>query len=366
MALAHDTSMAGSATGSAVEQFTRDGYVIFEDVLPSDLVADLRREYLEALRQKQRRLGIERVDFRHEQKDRYGRPNFIPLGGNHDVNRWNMHLPSRLPFLDSRVIANPKTMEVIDAIMGEGCVLTMLASDAAAPGSQPQEIHQDSHVTRLVVNIPLIDVTEDNGPIEMWPKTHRRDPFGRADAFDYEAPPLRPERIEELVGKIPMKRGVMRAGSMLLRDQRLLHRGSENRSDQIRPMLSLLYFADADELPFRRVADVAAGAALRAREVLRKIPMSKRQASALSRANAAGRIVEFSARSDRDFRRVIPSDVWSQLSPRAQRLLRYAHVEGRGADEPTRSLRATYRMLRTAYTGMSAAVGGKHGPSDRP
>jgi ectoine hydroxylase-related dioxygenase (phytanoyl-CoA dioxygenase family) len=366
MALAHDVHAGGpSRAASSVDQFIRDGYAIFEGALDDALVAELRTEYLDALRAKQHRLGINRVEYERERVDRYGRPIFIPLGGNHDVNRWNMHLPSRMPFLHPDVITHPRAMEIMDAVMGDDCVLTMLASDAAAPGSQLQEIHQDSHVTRLVVNIPLIDFTDDNGPIEMWPGTHRRDPFAPADRFEFDTPPLPNDRIKELVEKIPVKRGVMRAGSILVRDQRLLHRGSENTSTVIRPMLSLLYFADAPELPYCGVADLAANAALRARQLLRKVPGSPRQASALSRANAAGRIVEFAARSDRDYRRVISTETWNQLPPRAQRLLRYAHVEGRPPVPVKRSARATYAMVRTAFKGMSAAIGGQRAPSDR-
>lgn len=368
---ARDSGVVGAVDGdrSAVDDFERDGYVIFEDALPADLVHDLRTEYLSLLHAKQRRLGIERVDLDRGSEDRYGRPNFIPLGGNHDVNRWNMHLPSRLPFLDPRVFANPLAMNVIDAIMGDECVLTMMASDAASPGSQLQEIHQDSYVTRLVVNIPLVDCDLRNGAIELWPGTHRQsapDPKGR---FDYDGPPLSQERIRELVAAVPSKRGVMKAGSILLRDQRLLHRGTRNETEEVRPMLSFLYFADAVEVPYRLGTNVAARAALRLREVARRLPTGKRQATALSRGNAAGRIVEFMARSDRDYRRPIPHDVWRNLPERARRLLRHASVAGAGGDAAKvagrASLRATYTMLRAAANGMSAAVGGCKGPAPR-
>lgn len=361
----HDSAVAGRADGerSAIETFERDGYVIFENALPLDLVEQLRSEYLALLSAKQRRLGIERVDLDRGNEDRYGRPNFIPLGGNHDVNRWNMHLPSRRPFLDPRVFANPRAMEVIDAIMGDDCVLTMMASDAAAPGSQMQEIHQDSYVTRLVVNVPLVDCEEKNGAIELWPGTHRAsapDPNGR---FDYDGPPLSQDRIRELVKAIPSKRGVMKAGSMLLRDQRLLHRGTKNETEETRPMLSFLYFADASEVPYRVGTNFAASAALRLREVARRLPAGTRQATALSRGNAAGRIVEFMARSDRDYRRPIPRDIWKELPDRAQRLLRHASVTGDAPAASRReSLRATVTMLRAAASGMSAAVGGRKGP----
>lgn len=350
----------------AVETFKRDGYVIFEDVLPEDLLRELRTEYEELLRKKQERLGLKRVYFDRGDQDRYGRPDFIPLGGNHDVNRWNMHLPSRMPFLDPRVFANPRVTNVLDAIMGSDCVLTMMASDVAAPGSQLQEIHQDSFVTRLVANIPLVDCEVANGAIELWPGTHRQSAPNPQGAFDYSRTPLSPERIRDLVSAIPSKRGVMKAGSILLRDQRLLHRGTRNDSAQIRPVLSLLYFAPAEKLPYRACSDLAAWAALRVREITRRLPTGKGQAAVLSRGNAAGRIIEFMARTDRDYRRPIPRDIWDRLPDRAKRLLRHATIDGGGVGSEQRgSLRASYSMLRIAAKGMSAAVGGSTGPGGR-
>ena len=353
--------------GSALATFERDGYVTFEDAIPLDLVERLRTDYLALLAGKQRRLGITRVDIERGSEDRYGRPNFIPLGGNHDVNRWNMHQPSRLPFLDSRVFANERAMNVIDAIMGDDCVLAMMASDAAAPGSQAQEIHQDSHTTRLVVNVPLVDCDERNGAIELWPGTHRQSPPDPDRGFDYGVKPLSPERIRELVLAIPSRRGVMKAGTILLRDQRLLHRGTRNDTNDVRPMLSFLYFADASDVPYRSGTDLAARTALRLRKMARRLPAGRLQAAALSRGNSAGRIIEFVARSDRDYRRPIPSDIWEQLPDRAKRLLRYARIDGRPSGQAGRqSLRATREMLRVVVRGISATVGGRLGaPANR-
>lgn len=343
----------------ALREFQDRGYVIFDAALPPALLRSLREDYAAALAAKQQLLGIARSNVDRGKGDRYGRPNFLPLGGNHDVNRWNMHLPSRMPFLDPAVIANPLAMPIIDAVMGPDCVLAMLASDAASPGSQLQEIHQDSLSTRLVVNIPLVDASVENGAIELWPGTHRRDPLAPTGPFEYDVPPIDPTRIKEIVAKVPSTRGVMRAGSLLVRDQRLLHRGTENGTQEVRPMLSLLYFADADELPHRRITDVAAYLALGARRLARSMPKGVRQAKAVSRANAAGRIVEFSARTDRDYRRVIPRDIWTTLPETARRLLRHARVEGAPVQAERESWRATRRMLKAALSGFSAHVGGK-------
>ena len=84
----------------------------------------------------------------------------------------------------------------------------------------------------------------------------------------------------------------------------------------------------------------------------------------LNRANAAGRIIEYMARSDRDYRRPIPRDVWDALTPTAKRLLRFARV---ASDERTehvreRTMRGSVKLLAATIRGLSAAIGG---PDDR-
>ena len=79
-----------------------------------------------------------------------------------------------------------------------------------------------------MVNIPLVDVTEENGPLERWPGgTHH-----------YVAPG---SEIPSLAALMHVERVLMPAGSILIRDSRMWHRGTPNRSNGLRPNFAMIY-----------------------------------------------------------------------------------------------------------------------------
>jgi ectoine hydroxylase-related dioxygenase (phytanoyl-CoA dioxygenase family) len=79
----------------------------------------------------------------------------------------------------------------------------------------------------VVVNIPLVDFTPENGPLEIWPGGTHLMP-GKVDMAEL-APAMRSEPV------------LMPAGSLLIRDMRMWHRGTPNRSDHLRPNMALIY-----------------------------------------------------------------------------------------------------------------------------
>src|SRR5262245_47809092 len=104
----------------ALAVFREYGFVVVEGALSADRVAEVRAHYLRDLAAK-----IERSSIRPVTRDdprRHGgigalSSDFVPEGGNHDFNRWNMQLPSRRPYLDGQVVANPFVQPVVDGIL---------------------------------------------------------------------------------------------------------------------------------------------------------------------------------------------------------------------------------------------------------
>ncbi len=149
-----------------------------------------------------------------------------------------MHLPFVEPFLHPQVIENPIALSVIDSQFGESCICHYLGNNTPFPGSEYQPVHSDIHplfpeldaaspIYSIVVDIPLVDFREDNGAMEIWPGgTH-----------------LMPSGIDiETVSKVMhSERVLMPAGSLLIRDARMWHRGTLNRSDAPRPNIALMY-----------------------------------------------------------------------------------------------------------------------------
>lgn len=335
---------------SLVEKFVRQGYITIENALPPDLLEEVHTEYYKALADKVRRFGVETVQV--ERKDGKERVlnEFVPVGGNHDTNRWNMHLPSRRPFLDERIFAHPQVLEVVDELMGSEAVCYLIASDTAYPGSTPQSVHQDFARFSIAANIPLVDFTPDNGPIGLWPGTHLPE-MGHPDSFTKDPYFITKEKMERILETVEEMPAIIPAGTILLRDHRMVHRGTSNRTDTPRAMLSVYYVPAHEEVPHRWLADLGARNALTIRKIARGGGSQVQRPKLLNLGNLLGRVVEESSLSDRDHRRVIPEDIWNDLSPRAKHLLRYARHEG-GERVGTASAKGSLNLIR-AWTGSS-------------
>jgi ectoine hydroxylase-related dioxygenase (phytanoyl-CoA dioxygenase family) len=162
---------------------------------------------------------------------------------NRGKNRTQMFLPFTDPFIDAELITNPFALPIMEELVGKDCAIKYFASDTPLPGSEYQAVHSDltalfpdSSVTLpapgVVLNIPLVDFREDNGPVEIWP--------GGTHLIPENA--NRPENIQKLAQTMHSEPVLMPAGSLLIRDIRMWHRGTPNRSNAARPNLAMVYF----------------------------------------------------------------------------------------------------------------------------
>lgn len=231
MRTALDDSVA--VTPTDVERNARTlrevGLVVLDDVLPLDFVAGLRADF----------------DVRLDKQiaDRGGLPALD--GKTFGKNQFGMHLPLVPPWSDEQIVAHPRVVAVLEqALGGADFICSFYHSNTAYPGSETQPIHRDTgHLfgphemsvptpaTHMVLNVPLVDFTIENGSTEVWPGSHlivdrsveeRKEAAARAAA-------------------LPSIRANVRAGSIVLRDLRLWHRGMPNHADYPRPMLALVY-----------------------------------------------------------------------------------------------------------------------------
>lgn len=198
-----------------VERLRINGWVVLEERLPSDLVDRMRQRFDELLAE---------------------RAAAGPT--NRGASRFQMVLPFEPPFADPLLYEHPRVMEILEALMGPDLICTYFASDTPLPGSDYQRVHADTRLLfpeaqlslpcyGAVLNVPLVDATEENGSLELWPggthmAPHRRD-------------------MEELASRMVSARANMPAGSLLLRDLRVWHRGTPNRSSRSRPHVALVY-----------------------------------------------------------------------------------------------------------------------------
>jgi hypothetical protein len=158
--------------------------------------------------------------------------------------------PPDVELLFDDLLANPRVVQVLKPILGDGMKLCVYTGNTNLPGTAAQPVHPDFYQLwpRLsmahpgygyIINVPLVDTSAHNGSIELWPGTHTDTAQGmaggnlRIDEADMQRwrdkrPPLQP---------------TMMKGDILVRDCRLWHRGMPNNSTEPRPMIGMIVWA---------------------------------------------------------------------------------------------------------------------------
>ena len=211
-----DTEQGTADTVELMRQFEVHGVVTLPTQLDADLVERLRSAFMPLLENYVASQPPNRGAVRHQ-----------------------MYLPFRAPFDDPGLWADPTVIAVVEALLGPDAECTYYGSDTPYPGAEHQPTHQDGAPLFpdwaprpppycIAMNVPLVDVDETNGPFEWFDGAERPEP----DAV--------PHRV---TGP---------AGTVLLRDTRVWHRGSPHDGTAPRPMLALLYTRSWYRFPLER------------------------------------------------------------------------------------------------------------------
>lgn len=222
----------------AAALFHRDGFVAVRDAVPADQLDRLRDAAADVIEQLVAADPDGAVGG-----GAGGLPHRYSFGG----TSASRHLFHRAEWCE--LIDMPTTTPILTAIFGSpNYVVYGCGGDMAFPGAiEYQGLHSDNCWTELHdpvggvtmrdlpppsvhVNVPLVDLTPENGPIRQIPGTHRsRAPIPRlADE---------PEWMRfSTVCPLP-------AGSAIIRDPRCWHGGTPNLSRDVRAMPNVEYFA---------------------------------------------------------------------------------------------------------------------------
>jgi hypothetical protein len=153
-------------------------------------------------------------------------------------DRYYVTLPFEAPFSDPSIFDDDDLYLIVEKLVGKDPVFCQLATDTPLLGSDYQSIHRDTPPLfpdagfetppfQLAVNFPLVDVTPENGPLEVARGTHM---VSREKGM---------AMIES--GEAPLEPLLMKLGDVIIRDVRGLHRGTPNRTETPRPMVVLGY-----------------------------------------------------------------------------------------------------------------------------
>lgn len=157
---------------------------------------------------------------------------------NRGSNRHYVTLPFYGVWADPEVVDNDAILAIVSRLVGADGVMCQLATDTPLEGSDYQDVHRDTQLLfpetgaetppyQIAVNFPLVDVTLENGPMEMAASTHM---LSKAEGL---------RRLE--TGEAKLEPVLMRRGDVMIRDVRHLHRGTPNRTSVPRPMVVLGY-----------------------------------------------------------------------------------------------------------------------------
>ena len=192
---------------------------------------------------------------------------------NRGPGRYYVTLPFQPPFADPDFYEDEDVLGVVFGLVGRDAVMCQLASDTPLLGSDYQDVHRDAPPLfpetnretppfQLAVNFPLVDVTEENGPFEVARATHM---LSKEEGL---------RRIES--GESRLEAVALRAGDVMIRDVRGLHRGTPNRTREPRPMVVIGYsrrWLFRPEVSVRVPRDAHARLSERARFLLRFNPV---------------------------------------------------------------------------------------------
>ena len=212
------------------------GAVILPDIVPESWVEQVRTAYEEAYWEA----------WENEQQEN---PDTVAGAGFQGIpgEFGSQGIPIRMPYMDELAVANPWAMQILNEVMSEDIYLALpYGSNTAAPQADhtPQHVHRDigtdlpaaEQPPLCVVNISLTEFTPANGSTELWPATHTVPDFSEDDS----------EELDARASRLPSVRANMPAGSVVVRDMRMWHRGMPNTTDRLRIMLAPVY---SDTLP---------------------------------------------------------------------------------------------------------------------
>ena len=235
-------------TQSQIDFYHANGYVVVEDVVTADQLDALRKDFSAWVDESRVETGPfgETVDgkarFDVEDGHNADKPALRRISAPHEISDTYM-----------KVMADSGMTDAVADIIGPDVKLHHTKINSKLPGAKTAvHWHQDFPFTphsndSLVTALLMVDhVTEENGPLEVWPATHK----GKIHDLWHDGKftgAVNDDVTNEALEKRITCTG--KAGSVCLMHTRLLHGSAPNNSDAPRTLYICVYSA-VDAIPF--------------------------------------------------------------------------------------------------------------------
>ncbi|KAI1097937.1 hypothetical protein F4804DRAFT_326131 [Jackrogersella minutella] len=221
----------------AVGAMHRDGLVVVEDVIPHESLDQLNKKMVQ---------DAQTLQARGEDG---------PF--NYNTGNIQQDAPPVAEYFNPAIFTNPIATQITTGVLGPRPKWTFCSANSAMPplpGGAParQPVHSDAdfqhpdHPFALVVNVPLVAMTPENGSTEIWLGTHNHGTGvgGQEGAHGERASGrIRESLLADRREACPPGQPVVKKGSIVIRDLRLWHAGMPNLSSEVRVMLAMIHFA---------------------------------------------------------------------------------------------------------------------------
>lgn len=322
-------------------KFKKEGFVVLPRTIKNTHLQRLHKDVSRTFLQKRRDFAVTPTDpaKASENHDSAIGIDFRPEGANHDVNRWNVLLPSNESCVDIDGIFGADTLRFLhEAFVDPICFIA--GADIPTLGSTIQSAHQDMDKFGVSLQISLVDIDECNAPLEVWPGSHRVFDGEKFLPFSTSSFWHTDEQLRKIVNSTVPVKIKLRPGELLIRDHRLVHRGTKNFTPDPRFMLSYWVRESCGEVPHTAIRSVALKIARLIRRRGRGAGMGVADPLLYDMGNSLTLRTYSLSETDRIGARRLSREVWNKMSDDTKRLFRNADTDFRR--QVPRSL-CTYR-----------------------
>jgi len=129
--------------------------------------------------------------------------------------------------------------------------MNFLSGNTALKSDESQPVHTDADFEHpqipfaLVLNVPLVTMSPENGSTEFWLGTHTISGLHVQEKFqdEHAGGEIRHENLQDRRTIRPPVQPVVKKGSIIIRDLRLWHCGKPNTEGTPRILLAMIHFA---------------------------------------------------------------------------------------------------------------------------